>query len=64
MDARQRFLEGRSRVIALADYKVEKAFVVIVPQRVLIGEPEGAEEHAAGIPAPAKPKRRLRGCPF
>jgi hypothetical protein len=35
-----RFLKGRIRGIALADYKVEKSFVLAVPHRVLIGEPE------------------------
>src|SRR5258708_5618306 len=34
------FLKGRSRVIALADYNVEKALVLAVPHRLLIGLPE------------------------
>lgn len=36
LETRQ-FLKGRSRVIALADYGVEKALVLAVPHRVLIG---------------------------
>jgi hypothetical protein len=31
-----RFLKGQSRVIALADYSVEKTFVLTVPHRFLI----------------------------
>jgi predicted nucleotidyltransferase len=60
-----RFLKGRSRVIALADFSAEKTFVLAVPHRFLIGEPEQmavqlsppAHEHAAR-------KRRPRNCPF
>jgi predicted nucleotidyltransferase len=60
-----RFLKGRSRVIALADYSTEKAFVLAAPHRVLIGEPEPM----AVDPAPMTPKssvrvRRPRDCPF
>jgi predicted nucleotidyltransferase len=59
------FLKGRSRVISLADYSVEKALVMAVPHRVLIGEPEPA---AAGstrsAPQSSPRKRRPRDCPF
>jgi len=60
-----RFLKGRSRVIALADYAVEKSFVLAVPHQVLIGEPE----QIAAEPVPTAPqkvgrKRRPPGCPF
>jgi hypothetical protein len=58
------FLKGRSRVIALADYAAEKAFVLTVPHRVLLG---GAEPTAT-IPTPQTPRpapnRRPRDCPF
>lgn len=37
-----RFLKGGSRVIALADYRVEKTLVLAVPHRFLLGEPEEA----------------------
>ena len=40
------FLKGGSRVIALADFSAEKAFVLAVPHRVLLGEPQQlAEAH-------------------
>jgi len=32
-----RFLKGRSRVIFLADYNVEKGSVLAVPHRMLLG---------------------------
>jgi hypothetical protein len=35
-----RFLKGRSRVICLADYNVEKRLVLTVPHRMLLAEPE------------------------
>jgi hypothetical protein len=35
-----RFLKGSSRVIALADYRAEKRFVLAVPHRFLLGEPD------------------------
>jgi predicted nucleotidyltransferase len=64
LEARQ-FLKGRSRVIALADYSVEKALVLAVPHRVLIGEPEPLVVDAApAAPPSAVRKRRPRGCPF
>ncbi len=56
------FLKGRSPVIALADYKAEKTFVLAVPHRFLIGEPEQIAVPPA--PPPAARKRRPRNCPF
>ena len=58
-----RFLKGRSRVIALADFNAEKTFVLAVPHRFLIGEPEPISP-AAVTPRPAARKRRPAGCPF
>jgi hypothetical protein len=57
-----RYLKGRSRVIALADYNAEKTFVLAVPHRFLIGEPE--QLAAPTPPRPAARKRRPRDCPF
>jgi predicted nucleotidyltransferase len=57
-----RYLKGRSRVISLADYSVEKTFVLAVPHRFLIGEPEQATAPTTTRPAPRL--RRPRGCPF
>jgi hypothetical protein len=57
-----RYLKGRSRVISLADYSVEKTFVLAVPHRFLIGEPEQATAPTTTRPAPRL--RRSRGCPF
>jgi predicted nucleotidyltransferase len=59
------YLKGHSRVIALADYTVEKAFVLTVPHRELFG---GAES-LSSVPSPSTPqrpvrKRRPRDCPF
>jgi len=60
-----KFLKGRSRVIALADYNAEKAFVTTVPHRVLIGMAEEVATDQSVITAqPATRKRRPRGCPF
>jgi len=56
-----KFLKGRSRVIALADYAVEKSFVLAVPHRVLIGTPEQIPDK---ISAPPVRRRRPRGVPF
>jgi predicted nucleotidyltransferase len=56
------YLKGRSRVIALADYKAEKTFVLAVPHRFLIGEPEPIA--APTTPPPAPRQRRPRRCPF
>lgn len=60
-----RFLKGRSRVISLADYNVEKPMVLTVPHRMLLGEPEELPPE----PAPEKPPRAARrrrpgDCPF
>ena len=60
------FLKGRSRVLALAEYSTEWPFVLAVPHRFLIGEPE----QIAVEPAPstaqemARKRRRRPGCPF
>jgi len=59
------YLKGHSRVIALADYIVEKKFVLTVPHRVLIG----SAESLPSAPIPSTPqrtvrKRRPRDCPF
>jgi len=60
-----RFLKGRSRVIALADYNAEKSFIIAVPHRVLIGSSEEAPAGpTARAPLPAKRNRRPHGCPF
>ena len=56
-----RFLKGRSRVIALSDYSTGKAFVLAVPHRVLIGEPE--ETAVESMPRAVR-ERRPRGLPF
>jgi predicted nucleotidyltransferase len=59
------FLKGQSRVIALADYSAEKAFVLTVPHRFLIGQPEQiAMQSAPSTPKPAARQRRSRDCPF
>jgi predicted nucleotidyltransferase len=60
------FLKGRSCVLALAEYSTEWPFVLAVPHRFLIGEPE----QAAAEPAPTAPqnvarkRRREPDCPF
>jgi len=61
-----RFLKGRSRVISLADYNVEKAFVLTVPHRMLLGEPdELPPEPESASPQQARRKRRRPpDCPF
>jgi len=59
------FLKRQSRVIALADYSVEKTFVLTVPHRFLIGQPDQiAMQSARSTPNPAVQKRRPRDCPF
>jgi hypothetical protein len=59
------FLKGRNRVIALADYRAEKTFVLAVPHRFLIGQPDDMPvRSASSTPAPAARKRRPRDCPF
>ncbi len=60
-----RFLKGQDRVLALADYAVEKPLVLTVPHRVLLGR----SERTPTIAAPSKPQppvrsRRARDCPF
>jgi predicted nucleotidyltransferase len=47
------YLKGRSRVIALADYATEKAFVLTVPHRVLLGDAESI----LPAPIPRTPQR-------
>jgi predicted nucleotidyltransferase len=59
-----KFLKGGSRVIALADFKVEGSFVMAVPHRVLLGDPEQMAVAPPPAPKPATRKRRPRGCPF
>jgi predicted nucleotidyltransferase len=60
-----KYLKGRSRVISLADYTVEKAFVTTVPHRVLMGAPEEtAAAPASGAPQSPVGRRRPRGFPF
>jgi predicted nucleotidyltransferase len=57
-----RFLKGRSRSIALVDYKAEKAFVDKVPHRFLLGE---ADRHPAPAPSAKRGRsRRPKDCPF
>jgi predicted nucleotidyltransferase len=58
-----RFLKGRSRVIALADFNAEKTLVLAVPHRFLIGEPEQVQLSPTTA-VPAARKRRPRNCPF
>ena len=59
------FLKGRSRIIALADYAVEKTFVLTVPHRFLIGQPEQiAMQAVPSTPKAAARQRRQRDCPF
>ena len=50
-----RFLKGRSRVISLADYNVEKRLVLAVPHRMLLGEPEELQPE---VPQPVVRRRR------
>src|SRR5713101_6215872 len=60
-----RFLKGQSRVIALADYAVEKALVLAVPHRFLVGQSEQtAEQDTPSSLKPVARKRRPRDCPF
>ena len=59
------FLKGRSRVISLADYVAEKTFVLAVPHRFLIGQPEHvAPQLAPSTPSRPARSRRPRDCPF
>jgi len=59
------FLKGHSRVIALADYATEKAFVLAAPHRVLLGS-AGSISSAPSSTTPQRlvRKRRPRDCPF
>ena len=59
-----RFLKGRSRVISLADYTVEKRLVLAVPHRMLLGEPDEFEPEPPPKALPTPRKRRPRDCPF
>ena len=60
-----RFLKGRSRVISLADYTVEKELVLAGPHRMLLGEPEELPPEPTPKARQAAPrKRRPRDCPF
>src|SRR5215467_10825129 len=60
-----RFLKGRSRVISLADYNIEKRLVLAVPHRMLLGEPDKLPpETGPNTPQPTPRKRRPRDCPF
>jgi predicted nucleotidyltransferase len=58
------FLKCRSRVISLADYALEKSFILAVPHRFLAGTPEEIQTDEAATPAAAPRKRRPRGVPF
>jgi predicted nucleotidyltransferase len=64
-----RFLKQHSRVIALADYSHEKTFVLTVPHRFLVGQPEPiVVQPAPGTPesgsSRSRRSRRPRDCPF
>jgi predicted nucleotidyltransferase len=60
-----RFLKGRSRVIALADYAAEKSFVLAVPHRFLFGNPEPtAAQNPPSTRKPPARNRRSDVCPF
>jgi len=60
-----RFLKGQSRVIALADYAVEKALVLAVPHRFLVGQSEQtAVQDTPSSSRPVARRRRPRDCPF
>jgi predicted nucleotidyltransferase len=60
-----RFLKGRSRVISLADYNVEKRLVLAVPHRMLLGEPEELPPEPPPKARQSAPRRRRpRDCPF
>jgi predicted nucleotidyltransferase len=58
------FLKRQSRVIALADYSVEKMFVLAVPHRFLLGQPTEPVQSAPGTMKSGRQKRRPRDCPF
>jgi predicted nucleotidyltransferase len=57
-----RFLKGRSRSIALADYGAEKAFVDKVPHKFLVGQ---ADKNPVTVPSVKRRRtRRSNDCPF
>jgi predicted nucleotidyltransferase len=58
------FLKGGSRVIAMADYKAEKALVLAVPHRVLLGDDELLPDDAKPKSRPIGRNRGPRDCPF
>jgi predicted nucleotidyltransferase len=58
------FLKGGSRVIAMADYKAEKALVLAVPHRVLLGDNELPPDDPKPKSKPMVRSRRPRDCPF
>ncbi len=58
-----RFLKGGSRVIALADYGVDRPFVLAVPHQFLLGEPEVLQEEPSP-PKPPKAQARPSWSPF
>jgi len=58
------FLKGGSRVIAMADYKAEKALVLAVPHRVLLGDDELPPDDPKPKPKAMARSRRPRDCPF
>jgi hypothetical protein len=58
-----RFLKGGGRVIALADYRVEKKLVLAVPHRFLLGVPEQAPAEPTS-PRPTTRRARPRRSPF
>jgi hypothetical protein len=59
-----RFLKGRSRVIALADYAVERSFVLAVPHRIIVGTPEQLTAENPRPPISARRGRHPHGFPF
>jgi predicted nucleotidyltransferase len=59
-----RFLKGGSRVIALADYNIERSLVMAVPHRVLLGDDEPPPESPILKQARKARSKRLRDCPF
>jgi nucleotidyltransferase-like protein len=58
------FLKGQSRVIALADYSVEKTFVLRVPHRFLVGQRERIAVRSAPSALEPGARKSPRDCPF
>lgn len=59
------FLKGGNRVIAMADYKAEKSFVLRVPHRMLMGEDEILPDEPKPQSRPVvRGRRPRRDCPF